>query len=107
MGARMVARRPSGEKQFLDDLFFCDARRHAAGAPGSLARDERSCAMCPDMDWGKSLYGEREATARPALVDGGILVGRVLRDLGVQYLFAINGGHTFPILGALRENGIT
>ena len=63
--------------------------------------------MCPDMDWGKSLYGEREAPGRPALIDGGILVGRVLRDLGVQYLFAINGGHTFPILGALRENGIT
>jgi acetolactate synthase I/II/III large subunit len=59
----------------------------------------------PDMDWGKSLYGEREA-ARPALVDGGAIVGRVLRDLGVRYLFAINGGHTFPILAALRENDI-
>jgi acetolactate synthase-1/2/3 large subunit len=62
--------------------------------------------MPPDMDWGKSLYGER-GEARPALVDGGALVGRVLRDLGVRYLFAINGGHTFPILAALRENDIT
>lgn len=61
--------------------------------------------MPPDMDWGKSLYGERGA-ARPALIDGGALVGRVLRDLGVRYLFAINGGHTFPILAALRENDV-
>jgi acetolactate synthase-1/2/3 large subunit len=58
------------------------------------------------MDWGKSLYGERGASERPALVDGGAIVGRVLRDLGVRYLFAINGGHTFPILAALRENGV-
>jgi acetolactate synthase I/II/III large subunit len=63
--------------------------------------------MSPDMDWGKSLYGERGEAARPALIDGGALIGRVLRDLGVRYLFAINGGHTFPILAALRENGVT
>jgi acetolactate synthase-1/2/3 large subunit len=31
----------------------------------------------------------------------------VLREQGVRFLFAINGGHTFPILGALRENGVT
>ena len=62
--------------------------------------------MPPDMDWGKSLYGERGADPQPALVDGGAVVGRVLRDLGVRYLFAINGGHTFPILAALRDNGI-
>lgn len=41
-----------------------------------------------------------------AVVDGGTLVGRVLKEQGVQYLFAINGGHTFPILANLRENGI-
>ncbi len=41
-----------------------------------------------------------------ATVDGGVLVGRVLRDQGVKYLFAINGGHTFPILANLRENGV-
>ena len=62
--------------------------------------------MSPDMDWGKSLYSERGEAPRPALLDGGSLVGRVLRDLGVRYLFAINGGHTFPILAALRENGV-
>jgi len=47
--------------------------------------------MPPDMDWGKSLSEERGAQ-RPALSDGGALVGRVLRDLGVKYVFAINGG---------------
>ena len=62
--------------------------------------------MSPDMDWGKSLYGERGTAERPALVDGGAVVGRILRDLGVRYLFAINGGHTFPILATLRENGV-
>jgi acetolactate synthase-1/2/3 large subunit len=58
------------------------------------------------MDWGKSLYGDRQTAPRPALVDGGALVGRVLRDCGVRHLFAINGGHTWPILTALRDNGI-
>ena len=61
--------------------------------------------MPPDMDWGKSLYDERGA-ARPALVDGGALIGRVLRELGVKFVFAINGGHTWPILAALRENDV-
>jgi acetolactate synthase-1/2/3 large subunit len=41
-----------------------------------------------------------------ATVDGGTLVGRVLREQKVPYLFAINGGHTFPILANLRENGV-
>lgn len=41
-----------------------------------------------------------------AVVDGGTLVGRVLKEQGVRYLFAINGGHTFPILANLRDNGI-
>ena len=48
----------------------------------------------------------RTRRGAPALVDGGAVVGRILRDLGVRYLFAINGGHTFPILAALRENDI-
>jgi acetolactate synthase-1/2/3 large subunit len=61
--------------------------------------------MPPDMDWGKSLAEQRD-TARPALSDGGALVGRVLGELGVKYVFAINGGHTWPILAALRENDI-
>jgi acetolactate synthase-1/2/3 large subunit len=41
-----------------------------------------------------------------ATVDGGVLIGRVLREQKVPYLFAINGGHTFPILANLRENGV-
>ncbi|MEA2627480.1 MAG: acetolactate synthase large subunit, partial [Candidatus Binatota bacterium] len=41
-----------------------------------------------------------------ATVDGGTLVGRVLQSQNVKYLFAINGGHTFPILAALREHGV-
>jgi acetolactate synthase I/II/III large subunit len=41
-----------------------------------------------------------------ATVDGGTLVGRVLKEQGVKYLFAINGGHTFPILANLRNNEI-
>jgi acetolactate synthase-1/2/3 large subunit len=40
------------------------------------------------------------------VVDGGELVSRVLESQGVKYLFAINGGHTFPILATLREHGI-
>jgi len=62
----------------------------------------------PEMDWERSLYGKRRAEGRAPVttIDGGSLVGRVLRAQGVKYLFAINGGHTFPILAALRENGV-
>ncbi len=65
--------------------------------------------MPPEMDWGKSLYGERSPERRGrdmSLTDGGSLVGRVLGAQHVQYLFAINGGHTFPILASLRDNGV-
>jgi acetolactate synthase I/II/III large subunit len=41
-----------------------------------------------------------------ATVDGGTLVGRVLQEQNVKYLFAINGGHTFPILANLTNHGI-
>jgi acetolactate synthase-1/2/3 large subunit len=41
-----------------------------------------------------------------ARVDGGALVGRVLGEQRVAYLFAVNGGHTWPILASLRENGV-
>jgi acetolactate synthase-1/2/3 large subunit len=41
-----------------------------------------------------------------AKVDGGALIGRVMKEQGVKYLFAVNGGHTFPILATLQENGI-
>jgi acetolactate synthase-1/2/3 large subunit len=40
------------------------------------------------------------------VVDGGTLVGRVLREHNVKVLFAINGGHTFPILANLRNNDV-
>jgi acetolactate synthase-1/2/3 large subunit len=39
-------------------------------------------------------------------VDGGALVARVLGEQRVTHLFAINGGHTFPILACLKENGV-
>ncbi len=39
-----------------------------------------------------------------AVVDGGTLVGRVLGEQQVQYLFSINGGHLFPILANLNNN---
>lgn len=41
-----------------------------------------------------------------AAVDGGVLVGRVLAEQQVKYLFSINGGHLFPILANLNNNGI-
>ena len=41
-----------------------------------------------------------------ASVDGGVLIGRILKEQNVQYMFAVNGGHTFPILANLRDNGI-
>lgn len=61
--------------------------------------------MAPEMDWKESLHGVPSASdAGP--MDGGALIGRVLRDQGVKHLFAINGGHTFPLLANLRNNGI-
>jgi acetolactate synthase-1/2/3 large subunit len=41
-----------------------------------------------------------------ASVDGGTLVGRILQEQKVQYLFAINGGHVFPILANLTNHGV-
>src|ERR1041384_3504482 len=41
-----------------------------------------------------------------AKVDGGERVARLLESQKVKYLFAINGGHTFPILAALRAHGV-
>ena len=41
-----------------------------------------------------------------AVVDGGTLIGRVLAEQKVKYLFSINGGHLFPILANLRNNDI-
>ncbi|MFW6124625.1 MAG: thiamine pyrophosphate-binding protein, partial [Pirellulales bacterium] len=41
-----------------------------------------------------------------AKLDGGAIIGRILKEQGVKYLFAINGGHTFPILANLRNNDV-
>ncbi len=41
-----------------------------------------------------------------ASVDGGVLIGRILKEQNVKYMFAVNGGHTFPILANLRDNDI-
>jgi acetolactate synthase I/II/III large subunit len=62
----------------------------------------------PEMDWEQSLYGRgTPPRSEPmASIDGGALVGRVLKEQHVKFLFAINGGHTFPILANLRNNGV-
>lgn len=41
-----------------------------------------------------------------ASVDGGVLIGRILKEQKVKYMFAVNGGHTFPILANLMDNGV-
>ena len=58
---------------------------------------------------GAALVGEKAAESVPSApvkIDGGVLVARVLQSRGVKYLFAVNGGHTWPILAALRNYGI-
>src|ERR1700757_54083 len=58
---------------------------------------------------GAALAGEGATKSVPSAgveIDGGALVARVLQSQGVQYLFAVNGGHTWPILAALRDCGI-
>src|SRR6266481_799330 len=64
--------------------------------------------MPPEMDWEQSLYGEstQRRSQHMATMDGGALVGRILKEQRMQYLFAINGGHTFPILANLRNNDV-
>ncbi|MEO8605548.1 MAG: thiamine pyrophosphate-binding protein [bacterium] len=61
--------------------------------------------MAADTE-GDALTGGAAPAASAALVDGGAVVAGVLQERGVRYLFAINGGHTFPILAALREHGV-
>ena len=58
---------------------------------------------------GAALAGEGARESAPTgtpKIDGGALVARVLQSQGVKYLFAVNGGHTWPILAALRDHGI-
>lgn len=45
-------------------------------------------------------------TGDGAACDGGAVIGRVLREQGVKVLFTVNGGHIWPILATLREQGI-
>lgn len=39
-------------------------------------------------------------------VDGGALIGRILGEQGVEFCFTVNGGHIWPILSHLRDNGV-
>src|ERR1700741_1489119 len=58
---------------------------------------------------GGAFAGQGAAEALPPRsrkLAGGALVGRVLQSQGVKFLFAVNGGHTWPILAALRDHGI-
>ena len=58
---------------------------------------------------GAALAGQEVAesvSSTAVKIDGGALVARVLQSQGVKYLFAVNGGHTWPILAALRDYGI-
>jgi len=41
-----------------------------------------------------------------AEVGGGEIVAQALAEHGTELLFTVNGGHVFPILGALRDHGI-
>lgn len=55
---------------------------------------------------GDLISGTEAGAGGNALVDGGRIVGRVLAAQGVKHLFAVNGGHTWPILAVLREFGV-
>jgi acetolactate synthase-1/2/3 large subunit len=50
--------------------------------------------------------GEPAAAPGATRIDGGALVGRILGEQRVRYLFTVNGGHIWPILAHLRENGV-
>lgn len=39
-------------------------------------------------------------------VDGGALIGRILKEQNVKYVFAIGGGHVLPIINHFKENDI-
>src|SRR6201998_68582 len=58
---------------------------------------------------GSALAGEEATKSEPSTaveIDGGALVARVFQSQGAKYLFAVNGGHTWPLLAALRDHGI-
>ena len=56
-------------------------------------------------DMGRSLAAPPETPDSPRL-DGGALIGRILGQQHVEYLFTVNGGHIWPILSRLRENDV-
>ena len=51
-------------------------------------------------------FGRAPAGPEASRVDGGALVGRILGEQDVRFLFAVNGGHTWPILAHLRAHGV-
>jgi acetolactate synthase I/II/III large subunit len=51
-------------------------------------------------------FGRAPAGPEASRVDGGALVGRILGEQDVRFLFAVNGGHTWPILAHLRTHGV-
>ncbi|HZP43296.1 MAG TPA: thiamine pyrophosphate-binding protein [Candidatus Binatia bacterium] len=50
--------------------------------------------------------GRAAAGRESPRADGGALVGRILAEQRVAHLFTVNGGHIWPILAHLRENGV-
>ena len=61
------------------------------------------------MDGTRSMgeaIGKPPAASGATRVDGGALIGRILREQEVSYLFTVNGGHIWPILAHLRDNGV-
>src|SRR5262245_37651036 len=54
---------------------------------------------------GESLV-KRGPAPGAARLDCGTLVGRILGEQRVPYLFTVNGGHIWPILAALRDNAV-
>src|SRR5262249_51715656 len=79
------------------------------GFPIALAAGCRRLLQRDLMDGTRSMgesIARKAADARAARVDGGAIVGGGLREQGVRHLFALNGGHPWPILARLRENGV-
>ena len=76
--------------------------RHDQGKRGPFERRDGKNSRCPSL---RRWRGAARAAAE-AKLDGGELVGRMLAAQGVKYLFAVNGGHTLPILAILRKHGV-
>ena len=94
----------AGPRRIPGPLRASQKARSGPCAPGATIATHAAVPTSPTRDIGRHLETEPSG---PDRLDGGAIVGRVLREQGVRYVFAINGGHTFPILAALRENGVT